>query len=496
MGASNIIVVGAGIGGLAAALDLSRRGASVTVLEKSGRPGGKMRRIDIQGQSIDSGPTVFTMPWIFEELFADAGLDLRERLSLHQSELLARHAWTDGSTLDLFIDIDRSAEAIRAMAGAAEADRYRRFCERARRTYETLYGTFMRRQRPSPFSLVAATGFRGLIELWNISPFRSLWRELGRAFEDPRLQGLFGRYATYCGGSPLHSPATLMLVAHVEQCGVWRVEGGMQRLAETLVAAIEEKGGTVRFDADVAEIETRDGRTSGVRLSNGEAIEADAVVTNADVAGIRQGTLGRRAAAAVPRHRDHRRSLSAVTWSVVAETSGFELAHHNVFFPEDYPREFTEIFDRHTLPSRPAVYVCRQDEPLIDPPGSASRLFLITNAPPAGDREAFDENAIGPVRNAVFELLESCGLRLAFDSDQAVVQTPRDFEHRFPGTGGALYGSAPHGWRASFTRPGARSRLPGLYFSGGSVHPGAGVPMTAISGRLAAAAVAEDLGLR
>jgi len=494
--APRVIVVGAGIGGLAAALDLSSRGASVTVVEKTDRPGGKMRQIAVHGHPIDSGPTVFTMPWIFEELFAAAGLDLHERLTLQRSERLARHAWTDGSTLDLFFDIDRSAEAIRAMAGAAESDRYRRFCDRARRTYESLYGTFMRRQRPTPFSLVAATGWRGLIDLWNISPFRSLWRELGRTFHDPRLQGLFARYATYCGGSPLHSPATLMLVAHVEQCGVWRVEGGMQRLAETLVDAIEEKGGEVRFNSNVTEVATASDRASGIRLATGETMSSDAVVANADVSGIRQGALGRQAAGAVPRHRGNRRSLSAVTWSVVAETGGFDLAHHNVFFPDDYPREFTEIFDRRTLPSRPAVYVCRQDEPLIDPARTESRLFMITNAPATGDRDPFDEAAIAPVRSAVFELLQSCGLRLAFDPDRAVVQTPRDFEHRFPGTGGALYGSAPHGWRASFTRPGARSRLPGLYFSGGSVHPGAGVPMTAISGRLAAAAVADDLDLQ
>lgn len=493
-----VIVVGAGIGGLAAAVDLARRGCAVTVLEAAEQPGGKMREVEISGRRIDSGPTVFTMPWVFEELFADAGSDAFSRLDLEPAEVLARHAWPDGSRLDLFSDADRSADAIAAFAGRAEADRYRAFSARARRTFETLYQPYMRAQRPKPWSLIAANGLAGLIDLWRIRPFRSLWRELGEHFRDPRLRGLFARYATYCGGSPLHSPATLMLVAHVEQLGVWRIGGGMQRLAEALVAALTERAGRVRYGCRVAGIEVEGSRAAGVRLESGEKLKADAVIANADVAALRRGRLGPAAAAAVPRFKQ-RRSLSAVTWSMVAEVDGFEPAHHNVFFPDDYPREFEDIFERASLPRRPAVYACVQDSPRDASDRTdrgERRLFLITNAPPLGDREAFGADRIARQQDAAFGLLEACGMTLRFAADRVVVRTPADYEHRFPGTGGALYGAAPHGWRASFTRPGARSRLPGLFLAGGSVHPGAGVPMTAISGRLAADAAAADLGLR
>jgi len=487
-------VIGAGIGGLSTALDLAGRGIRVELFERGARPGGKMREIDVCGRAIDSGPTVFTMPWVFESLFTDANSRMDEHLTARPVDCLARHAWSDGGELDLFSDLDRSTEAIARLSGRAEARRYRAFCEQARRVFDTLYEPFIRSARPSVGSLVGASGVRGLLDLWRIRPFESLWRRLGKSFEDPRLRGLFGRYATYCGSSPLQSPATLMLIAHVEQRGVWQIDGGMQRLADALAALIVERGGTLHFDQPVDEILVEQGRAVGVRLASGEPLRADAVVANADVASIATGRFGSAATAAVPRADPKQRSLSAVTWSLLAETSGFELAHHNVFFPSDYPREFTEIFDQHRLPSRPAVYICAQDRGGHRPAGDArERLFMIMNAPAIGDRESFDEERLAPLESAVFELLERCGLRLAIRPDERVVTTPADFDDRFPATGGALYGASAHGWRASFTRPGIRSRLPGLYLAGGSAHPGPGVPMVALSGRMAAAAVCADL---
>jgi len=491
-----VIVVGAGIGGLVAALDLVGLGLQVTVIEQADHPGGKMREIDIQGRRIDSGPTVFTMPWVFEEIFADAGSAIDEELEVTPAEILASHAWQGGGRLDLYADMERSAEAIAELAGHSDAERYREFCAQAERVYRTLYQPFMRNQRPSPPSLIAASGLRGLVDLWRIRPFESLWDRLGKCFRDARLRALFGRYATYCGSSPLQAPATLMLIAHVEQCGVWKIDGGMRRLADALANLIERKGGEIRYETAVAEIDVKGGRVSGVELANGERLAAEAVVANADVASIRQGMLGRQATSAVAAAGDDQRSLSAVTFSILGETRGFELTHHNVFFPDDYPREFQEIFEHARLPAQPAVYVCAQDRgPGVERPVGRERLFLITNAPPSGDRDAFDRDRIAGVESAVYELLQDCGLTIESREEHRIATTPRDFESLFPGSGGALYGAAAHGWRATFKRPAARSRIAGLYLAGGSVHPGPGVPMVAISGRLAAEAIASDLGL-
>ena len=494
--APRAIVIGAGIGGLAAAIDLARTGADVTIVERAHQPGGKMREIDVQGHRIDSGPTVLTMPWVFEALFADCGTSLSDHVELQRAEILARHAWPGGGQLDLFGDRERSADAIAEFAGPGHADGFNAFCERAARIYQTLDIAFIRHPQPDLRSLITASGLRGLVDLWRLKPFRSLWNELGRYFTDPRLRSLFARYSTYCGASPLRAPATLMLIAHVEQCGVWRVAGGMQRLADAMASEVMRQGGEIRYGSAVHEIGMRAGRAVGVRMANDEWLPAEAVIANVDAAGIHNGELGPAVASAVPRMADGRRSLSAVTWSLVAETTGFELDHHNVFFPEDYPREFEEIFAQNRLPTRPAVYVCAQDKYGNAGFGDAhQRLFMIANAPANGDRGGDHDADTAALQAAVFGLLEDCGVGITTVPEKSIITTPVEFEARFPGTGGALYGSPPHGWRASFARPSARSRIPGLYLAGASAHPGPGVPMVALGGRHAARAVAGDLGL-
>lgn len=494
MGAQRVAVVGAGMAGLVAALELAAHGFAVTVLERAPGPGGKMREVEVEGARVDGGPTVLTLRGIFEEIFADAGTSLDGEVTLRPLEVLARHAWSERERLDLFADRDRSADAVGAFAGAAEARRFRAFCEEARAIYRTLEGPFIRAARPSLQGLVGGVGLRGLGELWRIRPFATLWQALGEHFRDPRLRQLFGRYATYCGSSPFLAPATLMLVAHVELEGVWTVAGGMHRLARALERVAERRGAAFRYGAEVEEILVRGGRIAGVRLAGGEVVEAEAVVLNADVEALAKGRLGPDAADAVPAPPPGSRSLSAVTWAFRAEARGFPLLRHNVFFSRDYPAEFADIFERHRLPAEPTVYICAQDrhDRADEALSGAERLFCLVNAPPTGDTHPFPATEIEACEDRMSVVLERCGLRLDRQGPKAVT-TPAGFERLFPGTGGALYGRASHGWRASFERPHARTRLPGLYLAGGSVHPGPGVPMAALSGRTAAALLRADL---
>ncbi|MFO1057935.1 MAG: phytoene desaturase family protein [Dongiaceae bacterium] len=499
------IVVGAGIGGLVAALELAGRGLEVTVLERAAAPGGKMREVMVAGRPIDAGPTVFTLRPVFEAIFAAAGSSLDAHLVLRPVEVLARHAWNERDRLDLYADRERSAEAIAAFAGPAEGRGYRRFCERARRIWRTLAESFVDAPQPSLPGLVQAVGIGRLPDLLSISPFSTLWQALGEHFRDPRLRQLFGRYATYVGSSPFLAPATLMLVAHVEQEGVWLVEGGMHRLAAALAGLAAARGATFRYGAEVAELRIEGGRIAGVALADGEHLAADAVVLNADVAALSGGAFGRPAAAAVAPASRARRSLSAVTWALVARSAGFPLLRHNVFFSGDYRAEFDDLFGRSRLPAAPTVYVCAQDRddrgragvggpgdgPGGGPGDEPERLLCLVNAPATGDTHPFDAAEIEQCATRTFERLAACGLTLRPEASQ--VTTPADFARLFPATGGAIYGQASHGWTASFQRPGSRSKVPGLYLAGGSVHPGAGVPMAALSGRHAAASLMADL---
>ena len=496
MSAKRVIVVGAGIGGLVSALELAAHGVEVLVLERAAQPGGKMREVALGGAAMDAGPTVFTMRWVFEELFDAIGLQLADHLSLRPASVLARHAWRADQRLDLFADVARSADAIGDFAGAAASRGYLDFCERARRTYHTLEAPFLRGTRPNPLSLARRAGLRGLPGLMRISPFVTLGSALGRHFTDPRLRQLFGRYATYCGSSPYLAPATLMLVAHVEQSGVWLVDGGMHRVAQTLVSLAQQRGATLRLNAQVDEILIRSGRACGVRLAGGERLDADAIVFNGDVAALGAGLLGRAALDASAPVEPPRRSLSALTWNLHAPTSGFPLSRHTVFFSNDSAREFDDIFERGRLPAAPTVYVCAQDRAADAddhaPPRATERLLLIVNAPATGDIHPFTPEELARCEAQTFDTMARCGLQVQRRPEQTLLTTPQDFERLFPATGGALYGRASHGWAASFSRPGARSRLPGLYLAGGSVHPGPGVPMAALSGRQAAASVLAD----
>ncbi len=494
-GQERVAVIGAGVGGLAAAIDLAARGLDVTVLEAAGAPGGKLRAVDVGGQSLDAGPTVFTMRDVFDGLFSDAGATLTDYVKLTPLYVLARHAWSD-DRLDLFADTAQSADAIGAFAGADAARGYLEFCERSREIFETLDTVFMRAQRPDPISLAIAAAPNGLGKLWRISPFATLWQALGRYFRDPRLRQLFARYATYCGSSPFESPATLMLVAHAEQKGVWSIEGGMHSLAQAMAALARRRGATIRYNSAVEELLVAKGRVCGVRLADNEHVLADTVICNTDAAALSTGLLGGKAQAAVPKASANARSLSAVTWLMNAKTSGFPLHRHNVLFSPDYPAEFMDIAAGQT-PRDPTVYVCAQDRNDDRNDDSArtgaERLLCLTNAPADGDRHCFSETEIDRCNELMFRRLKACGLQVTPDPKATVISTPTDFNRLYPATGGALYGRASHGWMASFQRPGARSRLPGLYLAGGSAHPGPGVPMAAISGRLAAQCVMADL---
>jgi 1-hydroxycarotenoid 3,4-desaturase len=493
--APRVAVIGAGIAGLSAAIDLALEGARVVVLEREADAGGKMRELDVAGTRIDAGPTVLTLRPVFAELFAAAGADLDKYVPMARAEILARHAWNERDRLDLYGDWHRNVDAIGTFAGRREARNYARFVRDARRMYETLEHSYMSAQRPGLFELVRRVGIGHLPELLRIRPFQTLWRALGGYFRDPRLRQLFGRYSTYCGSSPFAAPATLMLIAHVEQEGVWLVRDGMHRIATALTELAQRHGVEFRFQTEAEAVLTKAGRLSGVQLSSGEFVPTDAVVVNADIGAIASGLLGEQIAHAVPASQIRRRSLSAITWAIVAETSGFPLVRHSVFFSHDYAAEFEQLFGRRQVPAAPTVYVCAQDRPAHDNSqrDGPERLLCLINAPPSGDSNSFGPAEIDQCEQRTFALLERYGLKVQRRREQTVVTTPAEFERLFPGTGGGLYGQATHGWRASFRRPGARAGIAGLYLAGGSVHPGPGVPMAALSGRLAAASLLEDL---
>lgn len=485
----NVIVIGAGMGGLAAAIRLASKGVPVTLLERSAEAGGKMRQLDVEGALVDAGPTVLTMRKVFEQVFDEAGSSLEDHVQLHPIDRLARHAWDGEGHLDLFADPERSLEAVRAFSGADQKRLFSKFIKDGQRLYDVLENTFLTAPRPNVMSLTARILRQNPLGMTALKPFTSLWDALGAYFPDPRLRQLYGRYATYCGSSPFEAPATLMTVAALEQQGVWRVEGGMGKLAQTLSQLASSLGVQFQYETQAEEILMDQGRVSGVRTTKGDTINAGVVLANTDPDALKVGLLGEDAARAISSPTGPR-GLSALVWTATGTASGFELDHHNVFFNQDYRAEFQACFQNGEIPDQPTVYICAQDRGHGTTPTGLERFLILINAPANGDQHTYTSQETNAWLARTLDNLAHFGLRLSINASR--VTAPDQFARLFPGTGGALYGRALHGWQAAFQRPGARTQVPGLYLAGGGCHPGPGVPTSMLSGRIAAQAIWND----
>jgi 1-hydroxycarotenoid 3,4-desaturase len=300
------------------------------------------------------------------------------------------------------------------------------------------------------------------------------------------------------GADVAHVGATLDQQSRDEQRGVWLVGGGMQAIARALADGAARKGASVRYETSVDQITIRDGRARGVRLASGEQLEADAILANIDAGALAAGLLGPDAVRAIPRGPGPPRSFAAVTWAIAANVRGFPLAHHNVIFSRDYAAEFGDLIEQRRLPREPTVYLCAQDRDdagrfSAGQPAGAERLLAIVNAPAVdNDMRAgtCPAEELAVCETAMMQTLGRAGLEM--DVQARVTTPPAGFSRLFPGSRGALYGAATHGWRASFQRPAARGPIPGLYLAGGSIHPGPGLAMAALSGRMAAESLLAD----
>ncbi len=480
--------MGAGVGGLAAAMRLSAAGHHVTVLEKAGGPGGKMRTSPSDAGPIDIGPTVLTMRWVFEDLFRAAGTDLTDHVTLTEDTILARHWWHDGSTLDLFSDPEQSAKSVWGFAGSKGERQFRAFSNRARRLFEAFQGPMMETAQPSSMGL-ALRVLKTPRLIMDMAPLHTMMQSLARQFDDPRLRQLYGRYATYVGGSPFGAPALLSLIAHSEALGVWSIKGGMHALAQAMETVAQSMGVRFAYHQTVKSILTHDGKATGVQTADGNWM-ADCVVFNGDPAALAGGLLGQSTRRAVSKSSVEPRSLSAWVWGFQSTPNGPPLAHHNVFFGKN-PKEEFDPLTQGKMPDDPTLYICAQDRGGGHIPTGPERFEIIMNGAPTHAQTATTKEK-ELCHQRTFHALKQHGLTFGPEPKVQALTTPADFNALFPGSQGSLYGRSPHGMTAGLKRPTARTRIRGLYLVGGGAHPGAGVPMATLSAMHVAGAIAQD----
>ena len=487
---TRVVVIGAGLAGLASAARLAHAGFDVTVLEAHSAPGGKMRTKASAAGPVDSGPTVLSLRGIFEQFSSDVGAALDTAITLHEEKTLARHYWNDGSSFDLMSDPDATAANVREWGGARAEQDYRRFAANAQILFDTFDAPMMHSADPKVFDLALAA-LRNPRTLSKLLPKATLSLSLAQHFKDKRLRQLFGRYATYVGGSPYQSPALLSLISHSEAIGGWRVEGGMSALARAIAGVATACGAKIHYDTPVAQISGQNARIASIADQDGNRFPADIVVHAGDPKALSDGLFGASAKAAVEKPGVTPRSLSAYVYAFAAEPSGPELSHHTVFFGKDPKTEF-EPLARGQMTRDPTLYICAQDRGTGIEPDGLERFEIIMNGPPT-QRSAPTLQEIERCQTTVFETLAKSNLTFRpTPNPQETLTTPAGVASLFPSSNGSLYGKSPHGMTSSLTRPRARTKLPGLYLTGGGTHPGAGIPMVVLSAKHAAEAIIAD----
>ena len=483
-------VIGGGLAGLSGAIHLARRGYSVDLFEKTDQLGGKMNGIRTDGFRFDTGPSLLTMPFVLDELFADAGCRREDYLTLLPIEPMCRYFFSDRSQLDASANAARMEKAIAGLA-PQDSGQFHRFMAYSRRIYDVTAQVFLYTPVHEYKKLLQPRHLPTLLALPSIDAWRTVHKGIKRFFRDQRVVQLFDRYATYNGSNPYQAPATLNIIPYVEYgFGGFYIKGGMYQLVKALTQVAEALGVRIHTQQPVEEIFVRQGRVAGLRV-NGAFVAVERVLCNMDVVTAFAELLP---GFGVERKRLSKLepSLSGMIFLWGVNKSHPQLAHHNIFFSADYHREFEQIFRDLQPPDDPTVYVAitsRVDAE--DAPTAAENWFVLVNMPYLSDR--VKPPAVEPVRRAVLQKLHAHGLKIEPNITVEKVIRPQDFRDRYASNSGSIYGLSSNSRSMAFRRPANRSRaLRGLYFAGGSSHPGGGIPLVLLSGKMAADLIAEQ----
>jgi diapolycopene oxygenase len=476
-----IIIIGAGLGGLACAIRLAKAGCSVSVLEKNANAGGKVNLVESDGYKFDTGASLLTMPHVLREVFEFAGRRLEDYLEIVPLDPICRYFWSDETRLDASTDLRKTEREIERIE-PKDAANFRKYLADSRRKYEVAERTFLARALNDLPRLLRP---RFLKDLFAVSSLKTLDAHNRKYFSSPKLRQLFNRFATYNGSSPFRAPATFALIPFVEfGLGAWYPRGGMYEIPKALEKLARELGAEFKFGAEVEKILVENRKAFGVRLKNGEELKSDSVVANSD---------------AVETYRNLLPFENKKIESREPSSSGFvlllgtrkkfpELAHHNIFFSDDYESEFDAIFRAKRPATNPTIYVCAASRTdATQSPEGCENLFVLVNAPYTSARTNWQTEAAS-YRDSIIEKLEKFGLKdLEKSIEFAQIITPEDFEKKYRANRGSIYGVSSNGIFSAFLRvPNKAKDVENLYFAGGATHPGGGIPLVLLSGKMTA----------
>ena len=479
----HVVIVGAGLGGLACALHLAAAGRQVTVVERESVPGGRAGRLSVDGYEFDTGPTVLTMPELIAEPLAAVGEKLDDWLELTPLDPAYRAYYPDGSTLDVRTDTTRMAAEIARVCGPREADGYLRFVDFTRQLWQLERDNFIDRNLDTPLDLINLN----LLKLLGMGAFRRLQPKIDDYFRDPRTQRIFSFQAMYAGLAPHDALAIYAVIAYLDSvAGVYHPKGGMHAVPKALAGAAEKHGVTFRYSTTVEKVTTANGRATGVLTSDGEHIRADVVILNPDLPVAYRDLLPPR------RARKLQYSPSCVVLHIGSSQSYSKIGHHNIHFGKAWKGTFDELINKGLLMSDPSLLVTNPShtDPSVAPDGRQT-YFVLAPTPNletgpidwrGGMGERYADELLG-----VLEQRGYVGFRDGVEVQRII--TPADWADQ------GMAAGTPFAAAHSFTQTGPfrpsnlHPSLPNVVFTGSGTQPGVGVPMVLISGKLAATRV-------
>jgi phytoene desaturase len=517
-----ILLIGAGIGGLSAAIHLAHQGHAVHMLESQPQVGGKLNHLTLDGFSFDTGPSLITMPYVLRELFQSVDRRLEDYLDLQPLDITCRYFYRDGTILNAWRDRQKMAREI-ARFSLHDGMAFMRFIEHARTIFEAAADPFLYKGLGSPLDVLETFVryvWRGEQSIEGIAPSshqstlserlnavatafstQTLDQHIRSFFEDEHICQLFDRYATYNGSSPYQVASVYSIIPYIELAdGGWYPRGGIYALAQALLRLARELGVRIDTQQHVRRILVEHGRACGVVLADGRVMRSDLVVTNSDVV-----TTYRELLSPAVQKQQYMKHLERLEPSF----SGFvlllgtrkqypQLSHHNIFFSNNYRAEFDDLFERNIPQRHPTIYICASTR--TDPsqaPAGHENLFILVNAPYLTAKVDWQREAPA-YRDRILDVLANYRQIDLRDIREHIVceamLTPEDFQRNYGANAGSIYGPSSNDRMAPFTRPSNRARdIRGLYFVGGSTHPGGGVPLVILSGKIVAELIAADI---
>jgi phytoene desaturase len=476
----HVVIVGAGLGGLSAALRLAGAGRKVTVVERESVPGGRNGLLQRDGYSFDTGPSVLTMPSLIQDALSCVGEDLKDWLDLVPVDPLYRAFYHDGTSLDVHADTNRMQDEIATKISASEALGYGKYVDFVTKLYKYEMNDFIDRNIDSPLNLLTPN----LAKLVALGGFRHLAPKVGQFLKDPRTQKVYSFQAMYAGVSPQQALAIYAVIAYMDSVnGVFFPKGGMHAVPRALAGAAEKHGVTFKYNTTVTSVEHSNGRATAVLTEGGERITCDALILNPDLPVAYRDLLGK-----TPRRvKNLKYSPSCVTLLVGTKKKYDHLTHHNIHFGESWDQVFDELIKKRTLMTDPSLLVTipTYDDPSLAPAGRSSYYILF----PTPNLDAdIDWKVEGPrYRNEMLRVMEARGYEGFADSIEVEkLTTPLDWQEQGMERG-APFASAHTFLQTGPFRP--RNLAVGfenVVFAGSGTQPGVGVPMVLISGRLAA----------